>query len=194
MSHEDSEPPTTERHRDAIPAVEREFLDKLAASPDDDAIRLVYADWLEEHGQPRRAEFLRIQCKLVTARGRTLTRLEERAHALAPTSDAWWREITSRPRIEKCRIRPTIYCPKRWSRLLPTAKPTERTCPTCERTIYFCSDMVDVVGSGMRGDWVAFDASLLRSEALDGYYAGEAEEREENELIAQMEAEGELDV
>jgi uncharacterized protein (TIGR02996 family) len=30
-------------------------------APDDDAPRLVYADWLEEHGQPERAEFIRAQ-------------------------------------------------------------------------------------------------------------------------------------
>jgi len=33
-------------------------------APDDDAPRLVYADWLEEHGRPKRAEFIRLQCEL----------------------------------------------------------------------------------------------------------------------------------
>jgi uncharacterized protein (TIGR02996 family) len=32
--------------------------------PDDDAPRLVYADWLEEHGQPARAEFIRLQIEV----------------------------------------------------------------------------------------------------------------------------------
>jgi uncharacterized protein (TIGR02996 family) len=31
---------------------------------DDDTPRLVYADWLEEHGQPAKAEFLRLECRL----------------------------------------------------------------------------------------------------------------------------------
>ncbi len=35
--------------------------------PDDDMPRLVYADWLEEHGQPERAELIRLQCRM--ARG-----------------------------------------------------------------------------------------------------------------------------
>ncbi|HYT91149.1 MAG TPA: TIGR02996 domain-containing protein [Gemmataceae bacterium] len=30
-------------------------------NPDDDGPRLVYADWLEEHGDAERAEFIRIQ-------------------------------------------------------------------------------------------------------------------------------------
>src|SRR5262249_29673931 len=32
--------------------------------PDDTALRLVYADWLEEHGDVDRAEFIRVQCQL----------------------------------------------------------------------------------------------------------------------------------
>src|SRR5262245_1043172 len=32
--------------------------------PHDDTPRLIYADWLEEHGQPERAEFIRVQCEL----------------------------------------------------------------------------------------------------------------------------------
>jgi uncharacterized protein (TIGR02996 family) len=32
--------------------------------PHEDTPRLVYADWLTEHGQPERAEFIRVQCEL----------------------------------------------------------------------------------------------------------------------------------
>jgi uncharacterized protein (TIGR02996 family) len=39
------------------------FLEAILAGPEDDAPRLVYADWLEEHGQPERAEFIRIECE-----------------------------------------------------------------------------------------------------------------------------------
>ena len=42
---------------------EASFLADIIASPDDDAPRLVYADWLLEHGDPR-GEFIQIQCKL----------------------------------------------------------------------------------------------------------------------------------
>ena len=40
------------------------LLEAIRASPDDDAPRLVYADWLEEHGDQPRAEFIRVQCAL----------------------------------------------------------------------------------------------------------------------------------
>lgn len=37
------------------------FLHAIMETPDDDVPRLVYADWLEEHGDPR-AELIRVQC------------------------------------------------------------------------------------------------------------------------------------
>jgi uncharacterized protein (TIGR02996 family) len=38
------------------------FLDAIFDRPDDDTPRLVYADWLDEHGQPNYAQFIRLQC------------------------------------------------------------------------------------------------------------------------------------
>jgi uncharacterized protein (TIGR02996 family) len=40
------------------------FLAAIRAAPDDDLPRLVAADWLEEHGEVDRAEFIRVQCEL----------------------------------------------------------------------------------------------------------------------------------
>jgi uncharacterized protein (TIGR02996 family) len=36
----------------------------IGEHPEDDAPRLVYADWLDEHGEPARAEFIRVQVEL----------------------------------------------------------------------------------------------------------------------------------
>jgi len=36
----------------------------ILAAPDDDAPRLVFADWLDEYGEPERAEFIRVQREL----------------------------------------------------------------------------------------------------------------------------------
>lgn len=46
---------------------EQSFLDEITANPDDDIPRLIYADWLEERGDPR-GEFIRVQCELATLR------------------------------------------------------------------------------------------------------------------------------
>ncbi len=38
------------------------FLQAIIAAPEDDTPRMVFADWLDEHGDPARAEFIRQQC------------------------------------------------------------------------------------------------------------------------------------
>jgi uncharacterized protein (TIGR02996 family) len=40
------------------------LLRAILATPEDDAPRLIYADWLEENGEEERAEFIRVQCEL----------------------------------------------------------------------------------------------------------------------------------
>jgi uncharacterized protein (TIGR02996 family) len=60
------------------------FLRAIFKDPDDDGLRLIYADWLEEQGDPR-GELVRLQCLLLNL-GLTDPRrpeLEERARLLA---------------------------------------------------------------------------------------------------------------
>jgi uncharacterized protein (TIGR02996 family) len=45
-------------------AHEQAFLAEILAQPDDDAPRLVFADWLDDHGEGDRAEFIRAQVEL----------------------------------------------------------------------------------------------------------------------------------
>jgi uncharacterized protein (TIGR02996 family) len=67
------------------------FLAAIRASPADDLPRLVYADWLDEHGQPERAEFIRVGCELANGSGwhsspaklAALARLTDRAAELS---------------------------------------------------------------------------------------------------------------
>src|SRR4051812_26631197 len=54
------------------------LLAAICAAPDDDAPRLVYADWLDEHGQPERAEFIRVQCALSRTDSPALREREDR--------------------------------------------------------------------------------------------------------------------
>jgi uncharacterized protein (TIGR02996 family) len=59
----------------------------VVADPHDDAPRLILADWLEEHGQPERAEFIRVQCELAWTDDPALRRRE--AELLAAHRDAF---------------------------------------------------------------------------------------------------------
>src|SRR5207247_1446161 len=58
----EAEAPGAKKRRDAAPAVTstRDWLREIAANPDDDALKLVYADWLSDHGDPR-GEFIALQ-------------------------------------------------------------------------------------------------------------------------------------
>jgi uncharacterized protein (TIGR02996 family) len=47
----------------ALPGCEP-FLQAIAEEPDDDIHRLVFADWLEDQGQPERAQFIRLQVEM----------------------------------------------------------------------------------------------------------------------------------
>lgn len=42
----------------------RAFLAEICNDPSNDVPRLTYADWLDEHGESERAEFVRVQCEL----------------------------------------------------------------------------------------------------------------------------------
>src|SRR5215471_15158597 len=43
---------------------EKALLAAVWEYPHEDTPRLVYADWLQENGQPERAEFIRVQCEM----------------------------------------------------------------------------------------------------------------------------------
>lgn len=64
----------------------QELLKAVVERPDDDAPRLAYADWLDAHGEPERARFIRIQCQLVHLK-------EEERSLLERFSDEWARPI-----------------------------------------------------------------------------------------------------
>jgi uncharacterized protein (TIGR02996 family) len=63
------------------------LLAAIRATPDDDAPRLVYADWLDEHNQPERAEFIRVQVAVARRKSRPLRRRE--AELLAEHHDTF---------------------------------------------------------------------------------------------------------
>jgi uncharacterized protein (TIGR02996 family) len=46
---------------------EESLLEGIYSAPDDDAPRLVYADWLIDHGRPERAELIRLQCQMAAS-------------------------------------------------------------------------------------------------------------------------------
>jgi uncharacterized protein (TIGR02996 family) len=68
------------------------FLRAIIDNPDDDLPRLVYADWLDEHGEPARAEFIRVQCELarLTWHDPPAERLRQRQRELLAEHETRW--------------------------------------------------------------------------------------------------------
>src|SRR5947209_2333045 len=77
-------------------AMHEAFLQAIIEAPEDDAPRLVYADWLEDNGDPHRAEFIRVQVELARPRllgGSKLRReLQKREKTLFDEHGQGWRE------------------------------------------------------------------------------------------------------
>src|SRR5262249_22626393 len=71
------------------------FLADIIAHPEDDAVRLIYADWLDEHDQPERAEFIRLQIARTgsLARNQRLTFDVRERQLLAQHEEEWAGEL-----------------------------------------------------------------------------------------------------
>src|SRR5262245_33525737 len=55
------------------------LLGRCKEHPEDDVPRLILADWLEDHGEPERADFVRAQVRLARGRAGVDVRLQLRA-------------------------------------------------------------------------------------------------------------------
>ncbi|MCI0458429.1 MAG: TIGR02996 domain-containing protein [Gemmataceae bacterium] len=137
----------------------------ILASPRDDAPRLVFADWLEEGGDPR-GEFLRIAVRLedLEERGappemrgklqwvREIARLRQRLRALREVIPLGWALRMTRGWIKECNLVGSgANCPRRWELLQETDDPTVRRCGHCLRNVWYCwsaSDVGQAIGSG----------------------------------------------
>jgi uncharacterized protein (TIGR02996 family) len=86
-------------------AEERALLAAIIANPEEDTPRLVYADWLQEHGREERAELIRAQIGLARTKGvegfdRERHQWSERVRALLHAHSLQWRrELPKLPRV-----------------------------------------------------------------------------------------------
>jgi uncharacterized protein (TIGR02996 family) len=72
------------------------FLQAIREAPEDDTPRLVYADWLDEHDQPERAEFIRAQIQItrLSPHSRRRTALLRRTRELfAAHGEIWLQDL-----------------------------------------------------------------------------------------------------
>jgi uncharacterized protein (TIGR02996 family) len=133
---------------------EKGFLDAIVREPDVLDHRLVYADWLEEQGELRRAEFLRLEVAL--ARGTTNSRA--RLRELLPEIGADWLALLDRTAILNCHRGDT--CPGRWERLGLTRQARVRQCAACNRHVHHARTEAEARNLHDDGQIVAADSRL----------------------------------
>jgi uncharacterized protein (TIGR02996 family) len=141
---------------------ETPFIEAILANPEDEAPRLIYADWLEERGDAR-GELLRVEnalAKLPPGDGRGPS-LRSRLQQLRQGIGEEWLALIDRSRIEGC-VRFHYECPKQWAQLTRTTDPLARFCEACQQHVYHCSTVAQAKRHAARGHCVAVDSHLTR--------------------------------
>lgn len=164
---------------------EADFLAKVLEEPVNDDTRLVYADWLDERGDPvssAKAEFLRVTVQL-TARNRKKgwkKAARKRLQQLAADLDTSWLAVVSRLTIENCfgkrteeetsvRLgRATVLfdyiCDRRWEDLRTTEDQAVRACDGCKQNVHYCDTITEAREHAGAGHCIAVDLGVIRRE------------------------------
>jgi uncharacterized protein (TIGR02996 family) len=142
---------------------ETPFIQAVQAAPGDKALLLIYADWLEERGDPR-ADFLRIRVALgrLSPTDKQFRALWSRLRRLRSGIDPAWLAVLDRTPIENCPVQFAYACPKRWEALRPTGEASVRFCEACQLRVYYCSTLKQARRHAEAGDCVAVDSMLNR--------------------------------
>lgn len=144
---------------------EQAFLRSVQANPSDDLLRLVFADWLEERGDPR-GTFLRLEVALHEAgRSDHADELRERLHQARCGLDARWLALVDRPQpgwriVRKGKER----------------KAYGRAIPAFIHNGEFFYTPVEACGNGSIECWAEeFDVQLFRGRLASGWVVPRAE-------------------
>jgi uncharacterized protein (TIGR02996 family) len=157
--------------------VERAFINAIRADPDDQAARLIYADWLEERDDPR-GEYLRLEAALAALGpdDARFSALDARRLQLHGEIDFLWRVVVRhRSHVLNCGaatsqpppVRFAFRCPKRWEGLRPTDDPAVRHCDACRQEVHFCATAAEAEERAVRGECVAIGARLAAQAVAD---------------------------
>jgi uncharacterized protein (TIGR02996 family) len=167
------------------------FIQALLANPQDDALRLVYADWLEEQSDPiseAKAEFLRLTVQQVVPSSGKEKKGQKRLQQLAAGLDTAWLGVVSQLPIENCKgkrneeearragqsrrgrftgmslVRFDYLCDRRWEDLQATEKQAVRFCAGCQQNVHYCDTIMEARDHAQHGHCIAVDLGVIRRE------------------------------
>jgi uncharacterized protein (TIGR02996 family) len=160
---------------------DKSFIIKILSNPAELTAWLVYADWLDEHGNVEHAEYLRLMARRGQISNTELEyyEVEARLEALRATLDPNWVVVFDRPKIENCDAAFRFRCPKQWESLKITGDPAVRHCDACDKKVHYCRTLPEAQAHARQGDCVAVQLGVLR-------YPGDLKPPPEEELEDEM--------
>lgn len=150
---------------DAVQAQDEAFIADIVAHPEDPALRLIYADWLEDHDELR-AAFLRREAERLALPpdDPRMPDLADELLSLREAIDPDWVARLDRTRIERCPLKFKPPCPQRWEQLRVLDQPDVRFCDACQKPVFHCGTLAEARAHKIRGECVAVDSRLARTE------------------------------
>ncbi|MDP3499088.1 MAG: TIGR02996 domain-containing protein [Myxococcales bacterium] len=150
-------------HLPALPPLPPEPPPRTPLTPGDEGARLVYADWLEEHGKPDEASWLRQESALRSLEGAALEAALLRLRELSTRISTEFMASVARPAIEGCALRFGFKCPLKWEAMQRTGRDELRHCAGCRQDVHFCRTLDEAQQLSRQGTCVALDPSLVRA-------------------------------
>lgn len=138
------------------------FIADIVAHPEDPSLRLIYADWLEEHGDPR-AEYLRLHAQASQASDAERPSIQTRLRKMGINFNREWLMAIDQTAVENCSVEFEYRCPRKWESLTPTEHVHVRFCSSCEKPVYYCADVGIAQDHATAGHCIAVDSSLART-------------------------------
>jgi uncharacterized protein (TIGR02996 family) len=151
---------------------DKAFIRAILDHPDELTTWLVYADWLEDRGDPR-AEFLRLTAerRQLPPTAPRVTGIEAHLGVLRETLDSRWLLVFEAARLVNCR-RASIEgtCPwNTWDRLSSTDDPDIRICHQCSKPVFACATAGEARDFVSCGQIVALSPRIPPEELPDRY-------------------------
>jgi len=138
-----------------------DFITEIHANEHDDTPRLVYADWLEDKGDPR-AEYLRLECELASLNPDDALWQEQypRLLQLREKMPETWLADVGRAVVANCE---EVRCPRLFKSLRATHTPRIRMCDVCARPVQYYAQLPEAAAQS-EANMVAIDKASLPHE------------------------------
>lgn len=151
ITHDDPAPFAPDDER------ERALFEALAARPNDDDVRLVYSDWLEESGHASEAEVFALERQL-RRHARDVHGIVEALRRAAFATTFAWRAVATCPTVHGCDRDPKNAL-RSWEKATPTTDPFIRHCEHCDCNVIVLPAVARVETYRDQGFHVALDVA-----------------------------------